>query len=70
MRMVDTCPASGRPSRRGLSIAAAIAAAFVPALGLAAISETPAFAQEKKPNILVIWGDDIGASTSPPTIWG
>jgi len=37
-----------------------IAAAVVPALGLAALPPPPAFAQEKKPNILIIWGDDIG----------
>jgi arylsulfatase A-like enzyme len=30
------------------------------ALGLGAISASPAVAQEKKPNILIIWGDDIG----------
>ena len=29
-------------------------------LGLAVIWGTAAAAQEKKPNILVIWGDDIG----------
>ena len=40
--------------------AAAVAAISVLAVGLAAISAAPAFAQEKKPNILVIWGDDIG----------
>ena len=28
-----------------------------------------AFAQDKKPNILVIWGDDIGSRTSAPTQW-
>ena len=31
-------------------------------LGLAALAAVPAAAQEKKPNILVIWGDDIGQS--------
>lgn len=30
--------------------------------GLAALAAVPAAAQEKKPNILVIWGDDIGQS--------
>ena len=27
----------------------------------------PTFAANKKPNILIIWGDDIGSSTSAPT---
>jgi arylsulfatase len=31
------------------------------ALGLAALI-APAAAQDKKPNILVIWGDDVGQS--------
>jgi arylsulfatase len=39
---------------------AALAAVAVPALGLAGIPHAPALAQERKPNILVIWGDDIG----------
>ena len=55
------CPGEERLSRTRLSYAAAVAA--IPtllALGLTAIPPPPAFAQEKKPNILIIWGDDIG----------
>jgi hypothetical protein len=29
-------------------------------LGLAFLASTTAHAQQKKPNILVIWGDDVG----------
>ncbi len=41
---------------RGLKLVAIVV------LGLATQAATPAAAQEKKPNILVIWGDDIGQS--------
>ena len=34
----------------------------------AALAPLPALAQSgKKPNILIIWGDDIGYGTSAPT---
>jgi hypothetical protein len=33
-----------------------------PTLAVAGLLALPALAQEKKPNILVIWGDDIGQS--------
>ena len=34
--------------------------AVITALSLTAIAQTPAQAQQKQPNIVVIWGDDIG----------
>ena len=47
------------PTSRRHAGAIAFMAAFL-SLGLAAISAAPAAAQEKKPNILFIMGDDIG----------
>ena len=44
------------PQRRCFGFAATVVFA------LAALAAMPAAAQEKKPNILVIWGDDIGQS--------
>ena len=45
-----------------------------PALSLAALLTvlpgSAAHAQPKKPNILVIWGDDISRTTSAPPTWG
>lgn len=38
----------------------ALAAMFVLSIGIAAVTSANALAQDKKPNILVIWGDDIG----------
>jgi hypothetical protein len=35
-------------------------ATFLMALGLATVVNTVAHAQEKKPNIVILWGDDIG----------
>ena len=58
MSTIQSCSAEGQVRRTRLSYL--IAAAVVPALGLAALPPPPALAQEKKPNILVIWGDDIG----------
>jgi len=51
---------------RGKAISIAVAVAVVLAVTMVA---TPAQAQQaaKKPNILIIWGDDIGGSTSAPT---
>src|SRR5512144_1614497 len=47
--------------RKVQSITARLAGATVFAIGLAVVgSAAPAFAQEKKPNILFIMGDDIG----------
>ena len=60
MSTIQICSAEGQPSRTRRRYAAAIAAALVPAFGLAVLSPAPTSAQEKKPNILVIWGDDIG----------
>src|SRR3989337_3533161 len=60
MGIAPICPGE-ELSRTKLRYAAAVAA--IPtllALGLTAIPPSPAFAQEKKPNILIIWGDDIG----------
>jgi hypothetical protein len=34
--------------------------ALLGSLFLLAALSTPTFAQQKKPNILIIWGDDIG----------
>ena len=34
------------------------------------ISASLAAAVDKKPNILIIWGDDIGSGTSAPTTRG
>jgi len=58
MSTIQSCSAEGQVRRTRLSYL--IAAAVVPALGLAALPPPPVFAQEKKPNILIIWGDDIG----------
>lgn len=61
MSVIQSRSAEGQCRRTRLSYAAAVAA--IPTLlvfGLTAISPSPAFAQEKKPNIVVIWGDDIG----------
>jgi arylsulfatase A-like enzyme len=61
MSTVQFCSAEGQPSRTQLSNTGAIAAiAVVLALSLGVVSASPAVAQEKKPNILIIWGDDIG----------
>src|SRR5512132_4183016 len=47
--------------RKVQSITALLAGATAFAIGLAVVgSAAPAFAQEKKPNILFIMGDDIG----------
>jgi hypothetical protein len=34
-----------------------------------ATASAHASTKQKKPNILVIWGDDIGQFTSAPTTW-
>ena len=34
--------------------------AVIAAIAVTAIAQTPAQAQQKQPNIVVIWGDDIG----------
>jgi arylsulfatase A-like enzyme len=61
MSTSEICSAEGQASRTKSTYAAAIAAmAAVFAFSWATILAAPAFAQEKKPNILVIWGDDIG----------
>ena len=60
MSTLQICPAEGQARQTRLRYLAAVAAAVVPALALVATPPAPAFAQEKKPNILVIWGDDIG----------
>jgi spermidine/putrescine-binding protein len=54
---------SGRALRRWMCGLGAIALAF--ALAVGGVPE--AQAQEKKPNILVIFGDDIGQSNTAPT---
>ena len=45
--------------------------AIVAALAALAFALTAftAGAQQKKPNILIIWGDDIGWFNSAPTTW-
>jgi len=43
-----------------LDVVAGTAARLAAAAGLAAVMAAPALAQDTKPNILVIWGDDIG----------
>jgi len=43
-----------------LDVVAATAVRLAAAAGLAAVVAAPALAQDAKPNILVIWGDDIG----------
>ena len=48
---------------RAVLVAGALAMAMVPA----AAHAQPAAA--KKPNILILWGDDIGSSTSARTTW-
>jgi hypothetical protein len=54
---IDRGSVMQRPKRLNLTIAALIAVfGFV----LSGPAMTPVMAQTKKPNILIIWGDDIG----------
>ena len=61
-------PSSGTVTRRNLLAGTAIAVSAL-AAGVSATSVQPARAQAggAKPNILVIFGDDIGYGTSAPT---
>ena len=38
---------------------------FMAAIVAALLSAVAALAQEKRPNILVIWGDDVGMTACP-----
>jgi hypothetical protein len=57
-------------TRTGRLVSSAQPTAKMPmTIVLCGFARSAADAQPRKPNVLVIWGDDIGGTTSAPTTW-